>query len=1353
MNYERRIGYYELFNIHERQCDKVYPEDLEVAPLTHINLAFVLFGDDFEMIDEDGDLISRVTFLKSRYQGLRVNVAVGGWAFNDPPTQKRFSDMASTVPNREKFINSLVAFITKYGLDGVDIDWEYPVANDRGGVTQDMTNYVLLMSDIREAFDAANPAWDATITVPTSYWYLRGFDLEGLQKHVSWINVMSYDLHGMWDQHNKYTGPYLEGHTNITEIEQGLDLLWRNGIQAHNVVMGFAFYGRSFTVEDTSCSKPGCRFSTSGKPGTCTNTGGILSYSEISSRNKSLSVNTIYDPKSTVKYNVYDGNQWISYDDEQSFTDKKKYLTSRCLGGLMIWAIDQDTQNHDALEGLLGDFSSSQLEGGSLDPKAAKALSSAFGAYTGQNCFVTPTCTDGTDGQKQQDQVCPTGTRSVSTAHNPLQAAKHDLYGTCDEGWFRYICCPEKAMPRNCEWNGAPMRSAFGCSGSCSSSQFLLNTDTFVDDKGQGECYTGTRDLCCDSTEALTKCHWGDCQGPIASLGPPTCGDDEELVTWRFDQDNGDFCSAIYQSPLGGPLGSPLTDRFKRAFCCPKGKAPGHCNWSNDPKTDSFPNGVVPYGDPVAFCQPQPCPEDQTKITEALDPPRSPLDTGNGFLQNTCDGFSIPAGFSKEFSFCCDPPSKYSDEWPVDPKYLFEHYYDAPEDDVMWSYDDEYRNNNADSTEAPAGAEDGSDAYGFVMLDGAPGSLDNEFPDSHTITTRNLEDTKRKRSILTSDRSKVNSTFDHVEETVYVYCNHPQVSRECRKVWYKGVEDTIIRLPQHIGEGPYARVVSMEPASASFKLPAHHIESRSSQGNRNPVYKLKFDYDFHLIKRDDVVNMRVDFTNLLGYWDEITDEPASKVKRQTYQHHVTKDEWHMNLMKAKRKHEQLRQRRGNPQSHAGSTDMSHVQGSMHKRWFGKFFDWLSRLNTVENKDVGFLSMAFKSSILLFKSMVGCPGQTFSANLNMYLDSEVEMEAVYAYYFSGTIVPPTVTGTYAYFSLEPSAYLGLRLTGNARLQATTGRKKLLDTISYPGLSIKGIAAVGPTLDLYGEIRGVVTLKGEMKAGAKLNFGKAEVHWPQDDVDANAKYEQLLGLEAKPKAQSDDLIAPTFDANVRADAQIDVLVTPEANLGLRVGGKISGGSPLVDAQLVGYVNTSLSFQAAASAQGGTNTGVGAAYRYGVYLFYNLGYGAYANVKFFPRWALQPRNAYNPSPRFTIYEKTGTFNGPAPSKRNVDPLSSLIPQPRHMRWRGIEYWKDTGKHTIVPTKHPGFDHALESLPLGNYSIDTSLSLHRRAGDSLPKTQNSDFSAPLTCPPGDSAQIRLPDYRCKSLQALLLS
>lgn len=68
---------------------------------------------------------------------------------------------------------------------------------------------------------------------------------------------------------------------------------------------------------------------------------------------------------------------------------------------------------------------------------------------------------------------------------------------------------------------------------------------------------------------------------------------------------------------------------------------------------------------------------------------------------------------------------------------------------------------------------------------------------------------------------------------------------------------------------------------------------------------------------------------------------------------------------------------------------------------------------------------------------------------------------------------------------------------------------------------------------------------MKAGAKVNFGKAEVYWPQDDT-ASDKYQTLLGIKATPEAQSQELVQPTFDVKVKIDAQVDVLVTPEVSL---------------------------------------------------------------------------------------------------------------------------------------------------------------------------------------------------------------
>jgi hypothetical protein len=92
-----------------------------------------------------------------------------------------------------------------------------------------------------------------------------------------------------------------------------------------------------------------------------------------------------------------------------------------------------------------------------------------------------------------------------------------------------------------------------------------------------------------------------------------------------------------------------------------------------------------------------------------------------------------------------------------------------------------------------------------------------------------------------------------------------------------------------------------------------------------------------------------------------------------------------------------------------------------------------------------------------------------------------MDSTYAYYFSGTIVPPAITGTYAYFGLDPSVYLGLTVTGSARMQYTSPRQPLIATLSYPGLAIKGIAAVGPTLDIFGQVGNLSLLNNYLVLG--------------------------------------------------------------------------------------------------------------------------------------------------------------------------------------------------------------------------------------------------------------------------------
>jgi hypothetical protein len=53
---------------------------------------------------------------------------------------------------------------------------------------------------------------------------------------LDWFNITSYDLHGIWDRTNPYLGPYINSHTNLTEVDLAMDLLWRNGIDPKQVV-------------------------------------------------------------------------------------------------------------------------------------------------------------------------------------------------------------------------------------------------------------------------------------------------------------------------------------------------------------------------------------------------------------------------------------------------------------------------------------------------------------------------------------------------------------------------------------------------------------------------------------------------------------------------------------------------------------------------------------------------------------------------------------------------------------------------------------------------------------------------------------------------------------------------------------------------------------------------------------------------------------------------------------------------------------------------------------------------------------------------------------------------------------
>ncbi|KAI2635311.1 hypothetical protein GGS21DRAFT_489974 [Xylaria nigripes] len=475
---KRTIGYYEAW-ANTRPCDVVSPEDLNLNGFTHINFAFAFFDPaTFAIAPMDapsGKLLSRFTALKENNAGLKTWVSVGGWSFTDPgPTRSAFSTMTSTAGNRQKFITGLIDFMDHYGFDGVDLDWEYPQADDRGGLMADKANYVELVKDLRSAF---GDRYGISMTLPTSYWYLQHFDLKNIQDNVDWFNLMSYDLHGVWDAQSKFIGPYIAPHTNVTEIDLGMDLLWRAGVEPGKVVMGFGWYGRSFTLVDPTCNKPNgvCKFTGGAEAGSCSQASGILTLQEIRDTINHNKVTPVWDKDAMVKWVTWNGNQWVSYDDDDTFDQKREFANSRCLGGTMVWAMDQRDQAEDnGLAPAKGVTTGQQ--------KDAKQMSQDIAA--GVSCYTTD-C-----GAK-----CKKGTNAVTQMNG--QPGKLSSADKCDAKQYRTLCCDDGTTLGTCKWRGYRGRG-LSCMGGCDDEETEVVQDTNNHSKsGDQTCTGGIQSYCC----------------------------------------------------------------------------------------------------------------------------------------------------------------------------------------------------------------------------------------------------------------------------------------------------------------------------------------------------------------------------------------------------------------------------------------------------------------------------------------------------------------------------------------------------------------------------------------------------------------------------------------------------------------------------------------------------------------------------------------------------------------------------------------------------------------------------------------------------------------------------------------
>lgn len=250
------IGYFGAFGA-ARSCLNMDTSQLP-SSYSHLHFAFGQISSDFN-VNLEGYQDQFEQFAKLTY--FKCILSFGCWSFSTDLDSYPIFREGVTDANRLTFAQNVVAFVEEYNLDGVDFDWEYLGAPDIPGIPpgseSDGPNYLSFLKTIRELLPAEK---SISIAAPASYWYSKRFPIMEMAEILDYIVYMTYDLHGQWDYDNTWVNPgcpngnCLRSHVNPTETEYALAMITKAGVPANKIAVGIASYGRSFGMEDPTCT-------------------------------------------------------------------------------------------------------------------------------------------------------------------------------------------------------------------------------------------------------------------------------------------------------------------------------------------------------------------------------------------------------------------------------------------------------------------------------------------------------------------------------------------------------------------------------------------------------------------------------------------------------------------------------------------------------------------------------------------------------------------------------------------------------------------------------------------------------------------------------------------------------------------------------------------------------------------------------------------------------------------------------------------------------------------------------------------------------------------------------------------
>ncbi|MBQ9147634.1 MAG: glycoside hydrolase family 18 [Rikenellaceae bacterium] len=298
--------------------------------MTHINYAFAeLYVKDgvykgFKLQGSE-DRFRQVVALKKKNPNLKISLSFSHTVTNDDNSQGGgFSALAKSDEYRKAFAKDCRDFCSKWGIDGIDIDWEFPGLSWSGHACDpsvDVENHVLLMKQLRETLGTRYLLTYAGYVkdVTESNGGRRYIDIAAVDPYVDFVNVMTYDMDAA--PHHQSA---LRDKSAYVDCERAIKAYTDAGVAASKLVLGIPFYGRiSFDKSP-----------------------GAIDYNKIILLDKNDYKIDNWDSNANVPYVTYKGSYYCGYDNEKSIAIKGDWIRSLGMKGMMYWDYNADDNQH-----------------------------------------------------------------------------------------------------------------------------------------------------------------------------------------------------------------------------------------------------------------------------------------------------------------------------------------------------------------------------------------------------------------------------------------------------------------------------------------------------------------------------------------------------------------------------------------------------------------------------------------------------------------------------------------------------------------------------------------------------------------------------------------------------------------------------------------------------------------------------------------------------------------------------------------------------------------------------------------------------------------------------------------------